>query len=303
MTFEVLILGSGAALPTSFRNPSSQYVNCNNRHILIDCAEGTQHQLRKHGVLFQKIEHILISHLHGDHFFGLVGLLSTMSLLGRKKKLFIYCPEGLEKIIQMQLEVGHAKLDFEVVYSFHQFNESKIVFEDKQIQIETFPLRHRIPTAGFVIREKNKEYRILGNEFKAAGISLAAIPFFRVGKDYTDESGKQFSYLDYTLPPKKARSYAYCSDTNYYEKIISSIQGVTCLYHEATFLEKMKKRAKQTFHTTALEAATLAQKAGVQKLIIGHLSARYTSDKEHLEEATSVFSNTRCAQDGMLIIV
>jgi ribonuclease Z len=302
MTFEVLILGSGAALPTSFRNPSSQYINCNNRHILIDCAEGTQHQLRKHGVLFQKIEHILISHLHGDHFFGLVGLLSTMSLLGRKKKICIYCPEGLEKIIQLQLEVGHAKLDFEVIYIFHQFKEHKIVFEDKQIQIETFPLRHRIPTAGFVIREKDKEFRILGDEFKKAQLSLTAIPFFKAGKDFEDESGEKFSYLDYTLPPKKSRSYAYCSDTNYYEKIIPFIQGVTCLYHEATFLDIMKKRAKQTFHTTALEAATIAQKAEVQKLIIGHLS-RYTSDKEHLEEAMSIFPNTRVAHDGMLLLI
>ena len=189
MSFSVTILGSGAALPTAQRNPTSQYIECNNRHILIDCGEGTQMQIRKAGVKLQKITHILISHLHGDHFFGLVGLLSSMHLLGRNQGLTIYGPEGLEQIIRLQLEIGGSKLDFNLDFIPLFGNENKLLFEDKMIEIHTFPLKHKIPTNGFLIKEKQKERSIIGEVFKASGISLMAIPFFRKGQNYVDELG------------------------------------------------------------------------------------------------------------------
>jgi ribonuclease Z len=221
LDFSVTILGSGAALPTFSRNPTSQYIICNNRHILIDCGEGTQIQMRKFGVKFQRITHILISHLHGDHFFGLVGLLSTMHLLGRDQGIKIYGPEGLEQIIRSQLEIGGARLDFSIEFKTLDGKSAGLLFEDKLIEIYSFPLKHRIPTNGFLIKEKEKERVLLGDLFKQDKLSIALIPFFKRGEDVVDEvTGKVYLHKDYTLPPKKSFSYAYCSDTIYYEKVI-----------------------------------------------------------------------------------
>ena len=297
MSFSITILGSGAALPTAQRNPTSHYVECNNRHILIDCGEGTQMQIRKAGIKFQKITHILISHLHGDHFFGLVGLLSTMHLLGRNQGLTIYGPEGLEQIIRLQLEVGGSKLDFSIDFIPLFGNEHKLLFEDKIIEIHTFPLKHKIPTNGFLIKEKQKERSIIGEEFKASGLSLMAIPFFRAGKNFVDDNGEEHFFEDYTFPAKPAKSYAFCSDTKYTETIIPFISGVDVLYHEATFTEKEKDRARATMHSTAKQAAQIAQKANVKKLLIGHLSARFENDKKHLSEAKEIFDNVMVVKD------
>lgn len=298
MKFEVTILGSGAALPTAQRNPTAQYVECCDRHILIDCGEGTQNQLRRRKIKLQKITIILISHLHGDHFFGLVGLLSSMHLLGRTKGITVFGPDGLEQIIRSQLEIGGAKLDFEITFEPLFGNESKLIFEDKLIQIHTFPLKHRIPTNGFRIQEKVKVYSILGEVFRDSKLSLTAIPFFKHGEDFEDENGVLHSFIDFTHPKKPIRSYAYCSDTMYWEAIIPHIENVDLLYHEATFLERMKERAKSTHHSTAKQAATIALKANVKKLILGHLSARYDSGEEHLKEAKTVFENTEVVEDG-----
>ena len=299
MDFSVTILGSGAALPTFSRNPTSQYVICNNRHILIDCGEGTQVQMRKFGVKFQRITHILISHLHGDHFFGLVGLLSTMHLLGRDQGVKIYGPEGLEQIIKSQLEIGGARLDFSIEFKTLDGKTAGLLFEDKFIEIYSFPLKHRIPTNGFVIKEKEKERILLGELFKQDKLSIALIPFFKRGEDVVDEiTGKVFLHKKYTLAPKKSFSYAYCSDTMYYEKIIPFIENATVLYHEATFLEKDRLRAKATYHSTAIDAARIAEKAKVTRLLLGHLSARFENGLEHEREAKTIFETVEVVEDG-----
>lgn len=298
MSFSITILGSGAALPTFSRNPTSQYIECNNRHILIDCGEGTQIQMRKFGVKFQRITHILISHLHGDHFFGLVGLLSTMHLLGRDQGITVYGPIGLEQIIRIQLEIGGAKLGFGLNFVALDGKTPGILFEDKMIEIHTFPLKHRILTNGFLIKEKTKEHALLAEVFKAEKLSLTFIPKFKNGENATDENGVTYYFEDYTSPPPKPKSYAFCSDTVYYENIIPFIQDVDLLYHEATFTEEYRSRAKATFHSTAIDAATIAQKANVKKLILGHLSARYDNGKIHITEAESIFHTVEVVEDG-----
>lgn len=298
MSFEVCILGSGAALPTSLRNPTSQYVQCNDRHILIDCGEGTQVQLRKNHVHIQKINHILISHLHGDHFFGLVGLLSTLHLLGRDKDLTIYGPEELEQIIRLQLEVGGAKLGFGLHFVALNGKEHKLIFEDKLIEIWTFPLSHRVPTNGFLIKEKPKERKLNAERFQEAGLSLTLIPKLKQGMDVELESGEIIYFEEYTYPQKPSKAYAYCSDTIFDERIVEYIKHADLLYHEATFLNDKLDRAKQTFHSTAEQAAIIAKQAEVGKLLLGHLSARYDNGLKHLEEASKVFENVKVVEDG-----
>ena len=298
MNFSVTILCSGAALPTHTRNPTSQYIQCNNRHILIDCGEGTQMQMRKFGVKFQHISHILISHLHGDHFFGLVGLLSTMHLLGRDKGIFIYAPKELEKIIKSQLEIGGAKIGFGLNFIPIEKNQTGILFEDKVIEISTFPLNHKIQTNGFLISEKEKERGLLGEKFKEDKLSLTFIPKLKKGENVTDENGNTYNYKDYTTAPKPSRSYAYCSDTAYFENVVPFIKNSNLLYHEATFTEKEKDRAKYTKHSTASDAAKIASLANVKQLLLGHLSARFKNSEEHLKEAKPIFKNVEVVEDG-----
>jgi len=298
VSFEIAILGSGAAIPTSRRNPTSQYIVCNERHILIDCGEGTQMQIRKYGVRFQRINHILISHLHGDHFFGLVGLISTMRLMGRDKNLVIYGPVGLEMIVRTQLEIGDAKLDFEIEFVELDGKTSRMIYEDNLIEIHTFPLKHRIPTNGFLIKEKIKERKLNSSKVKGSGLLFEHLHRLKSGEDIITDDGKVFKNEDYTLPPNPSRSYAYCSDTAYYEDLLPHVQGVDLLYHEATFIEKEKSRAKATFHSTAKQAATIALKSGVKKLLLGHISARYSNDLDHLNEAAEIFENVLVAEDG-----
>lgn len=298
MNFTVTILGSGAALPTFSRNPTSQYIECNNRHILIDCGEGTQMQMRKYGVKFQRISHILISHLHGDHFFGLVGLLSTMHLLGRDSGITIYGPIGLEEIIKSQLEIAGARLDFGLTFVPLDGKTPGLLFEDKLIEIHTFPLKHRIPTNGFIIKEKQKEYSLLGDAFKADGLSMTFIPKFKNGENVVDENGVTLYFEEYTTPPPTPRSYAFCSDTAYYESVIPDIENADLLYHEATFTEIHRARAKATFHSTAMDAAKIALKANAKRLILGHLSARFENGNEHTAEAKTIFENVEVVEDG-----
>ncbi len=303
MSFELTILGSGAALPTGKRNPAAQYLNCNERHILIDCGEGTQNQIRRFGIKIQKIRHILISHLHGDHFFGLAGLLSTMNLLGRTQGITLYAPPMLKDIIELQLRASGYRYDFKLDFVPLEMTSMQKIMEDKLIEIHAFPMKHRIPAFGFLVKEKTKEHPILGEELRAAGISLQAIPFFRQGIDYTDENGKVHRAEDYTLPPKRSASYAYCSDTAYLETLIDCVKDVDLLYHEATFIEKHKDRAQSTLHSTAREAAQIASKAGAKKLLLGHISTRYENTDIHLSEAKSIFENTEVVEDGMRFTV
>lgn len=303
MSFEVTILGSGAAIPTSRRNPTSQIVVCNERYILIDCGEGTQMQIRKFGVRFQRIQHILISHLHGDHFFGLVGLISSMHLLGRDKGLTIYGPEGLETIVRTQLEYGDARLDFEISFVVLNGKDAGLIFEDNLIEILTFPLKHRIPTNGFVIREKVKERKLISHKISGSGLQFEHMHRLKKGEDILTDEGKFFKNSDYTEDPPQSYSYAYCSDTAYAEKIIPHITEVDLLYHEATFIEKDIDRARATYHSTARQAAEIAKKAKVKKLIMGHLSARYEDVKSHLEEAMAVFADSEVVEDGKTYLI
>lgn len=298
MKFEITILGSGAAIPTLTRQATSQFINCNERYILIDCGEGSQIQMRRFQVKFQKIQIILISHLHGDHFFGLVGLLSSMHLMGRTQKMLIFGPKGLEGLIRPQLEVGGHQLCYEIEFEEIDYPESRLLWEDKLLKIETFPLKHRIPAQGFLISEKPKPKNLNKDYFDQLNLSLTKIPAIKRGEDVTLEDGTIIPNDDLTFASLPAKKYAYCSDTMYWETIIPHIKEVDLLYHEATFTDKLKDRAKMTFHSTAKQAATIAHAANVGKLLLGHFSSRYENTEEHLKEATSVFEHTVCVEDG-----
>lgn len=301
MSFNLTILGSGAALPTAIRATTAQYIECNNRHILIDCGEGTQSQIRKYGIKLQKITHILISHLHGDHFFGLPGLLSTMNLLGRNQGITVYGHPELEQLMKRMLEVGKNKLTFEINFVPLQYKDEQLIFEDRLIEISSFPLKHRIETCGFKIQEKLKEYQLDATAIKGAGLLIQHFPLLKKGQNIVLENGETRNFEDYTFPPKPALSYAFCSDTKPNEAIIKSIRNVDLLYHEATFTEEHIDRAKTTFHSTAKQAAAVAKEANVKKLILGHFSSRYENSATHIEEAKSIFENTISAEDGMVV--
>lgn len=303
MSFEVTILGSGAAIPTSRRNPTAQYVVCNDRHILIDCGEGTQMQIRNLGIKLQRINHILISHLHGDHFFGLPGLLSTMHLMGRNKGLTIYGPHELQKILDIVLEPGGGKFDFQINFVPLNGKDAKLIFEDKLIEIHTFPLKHRIPTNGFLIKEKLKDRQLNADAIEGSGLKLEHLQILKRGENVVDELGNLFEYEDFTLSPKPSFSYAYCSDTMYWETLVQHIENATVLYHEATFTEKEKDRAKATYHSTARQAAKIAILANVGKLFLGHISARYENLDAHLSESRAIFHNTEVVEDGLRILI
>jgi ribonuclease Z len=291
-------LGSGAAIPTLYRNPSAQLINCNERFILIDCAEGTQAQLRKCSIKFQKIQVILISHLHGDHFFGLPGLLSSFNLLGRTQKLIIFGPVGLESLIRPLLEAGDHKLSFEVVFNEIHFPFVGQLFEDKILRIKTFPLRHRIHTQGFVIEEKEKPRTLNKVYFDELGLSISCIPLIKAGEDVCLPNGDIVPNAALSFSPPAPKSYAYCSDTAYDEAIAAQVHGCDLLYHEATFANNLAKRAQKTFHSTAIQAATIAQKADAKRLLLGHFSSRYKSVDVLLAEAQSIFPETICVKDG-----
>ncbi|MCK9219886.1 MAG: ribonuclease Z [Bacteroidales bacterium] len=257
MTFSLTVLGSSAAIPANDRNLSAHLLNANERFFLIDCGEGTQFQLRKFHISLQKIRYIFISHLHGDHYFGLIGLLNSMHLLGRKTELHLFGPPRLMEVLDLQMELSLTRLVFPLVFHPLIMDQHVLIHEDDHLSIHSFPLKHAVPTCGFIFREKNPPRKIV-------------IP----------------------------RSYAYCSDTVYTESIIPYISGVKLLYHESTFMEDLAGAAAEKFHTTAKEAATLAQKAQVTKLLLGHFSARYEDLTPLLEEAKSVFFESYVAQEG-----
>lgn len=300
MEFSVTILGSGAALPTSRRNPTSQYVQCRNRHFLIDCGEASQIQMRKCGVNFNRISHIFISHLHGDHYFGLVGLLSTMHLMGRVKPVTIYGPVGLKEIIWLQLEYARGYMAFKIDFREIQENETAVLFEDDKVLVRCFPLDHRVPTSGFRIEEKERERKLLGEKAKADGVKIEHFHKLKAGID-VEEEGRIIRFEEYTEAAVLPKSYAFCSDTAYSETVIEAVKEVDYLYHEATFVELLRDRAEATKHSTARDAALVAKQANVGHLLMGHLSARYDSDWQHLEEAQAVFEESRCVVDGETI--
>jgi ribonuclease Z len=297
LIFKVNILGCGSATPTLRRNPTAQVVNVLERHFLIDCAEGTQLQMRKYGIKFQKINHIFISHLHGDHYLGLIGFISTLHLLGRTKELHLYGPEPLGEIIFSQLRASKSYLSFHIEFHPLTSKESELIYEDEKVTIETIPLKHRIYCNGFLIKEKQHDYRIDIKAVQAHNVPIAWYQHLKKGKDYELENTK-IPVSELTFPPYQRRSYAYCSDTAYLESIIPIIENTHLLYHEATFLSDQKDRAKQTMHSTIEEACLIAQKAKVKQLLVGHYSARYKTTEKFIEEATPLFKNTIAVEDG-----
>ncbi|MCB9224827.1 MAG: ribonuclease Z [Crocinitomicaceae bacterium] len=297
MPFKLKIIGSGSAIPTLTRGVTSQYVNFNERHILIDCGEGTQMQLRRYKVKMQRLKIILISHLHGDHYLGLVGLLSSLSILGRTQLLTIYCPAELEELLQVQFRLAGMKFSYPIEFIHLKEGKPEVIFEDNILQITAFPVRHRIPTWGFRFDEREKELNIDPAAVKQFSMTHDEIKKAKKGEDIVRET----SYLrnaDITLPKQKLISYAYSSDTSYFEQMADYVQGVDLLYHEATFTEKQKDRADKTMHSTAREAATVAKKAKVGQLLLGHFSARFKNTDELLEEASQIFEQVVCVQDG-----
>ncbi len=296
--FELTILGCSSATPTSTRNPSAQLLNIAERFFLIDCGEATQIQLRKFKLKFQKINHIFISHLHGDHYLGLLGLVSSMHLLGRTVDLHIYCPPELVEIIEMQFKHSHTQLRFNIVYHPHRYINNDLIFEDKKVEVRTILLNHRIPCCGFLFTEKPLLANISKEVIKKYQIPVEQIMAIKSGADFIMDDGTVVPNQEMVSHHHQPRSYAYCSDTCYDENIVASIKGVNLLYHEATFMHDMLERAKETYHSTTLQAAAIAQKAEVHQLMIGHYSARYKNLQPLLAEAQSVFKNTILAMEG-----
>jgi ribonuclease Z len=298
MTFEIQILGSSSATPIYSRHPTAQVINLHERLFLVDCGEGTLIQLNRYHIKFHRINHIFISHLHGDHYLGIVGLLSTLHLQGRQTELCLYCPPDLEEIIEIQLKYSQTTLRYKINYIHIDATAPKKIYEDDDLVIHTIIMNHRIPCTGFLFKEKLKARKLIKQKLLEHNIPLDAYVDLKNGKDYTDASGKTISNSELTTPPPPSRTYAFCSDTIYDESIIPHIKGVDLLYHEATFLNDKLERAKETFHTTALQAGEMAKKAGVKRLIIGHFSARYKNLYPLLEETKTVFPNSTLAIEG-----
>ncbi len=303
MKFEVTILGSSSATPIFNRNPTSQIVNINDQYLIIDCGEGTQQQMIKFGIKYQKVDYIFISHLHGDHYLGLIGLLSTMNLNGRSKALEVFAPEGLKEIMDHHFKYSQTSLKYPI--NFHETNASIAteILNHRQFSVSTIILNHRIPCTGFLIRQKETLPKIRKDQLELYQIPKEYIPLIKKGQDYVTPSGKVISSKDLTSPADKPKSYAYCSDTFCDWSYIDVIKDADLLYHESTFMHDMADRAADTYHTTALQAAEVADKAGAKKLLIGHFSARYKDLDPLLKEAKSVFSNTELAIEGRTFVV
>ncbi|MBN1985696.1 MAG: ribonuclease Z [Prolixibacteraceae bacterium] len=298
MPFELTILGSSSALPTSDRYPTAQVLNVLGRFFLIDCGEGTQIQIRRQKIGFGRISHIFISHLHGDHFYGLIGLLSTFNLLGLKNDIHIYSPSELKTLLQPQLDHLKAGLQFNIIFHPLNFKKPQQIYADKKVEVLSFPLKHSCPVCGFLFKEVQKQPNIKKEYIKQYQIPIAEIKNIKAGADFKTASGEIIPNSRLTIAPPKPRSYAFCTDTVFLPEISSIIKNVDVLYHEATFTEKLKEWAQRTMHSTAREAAEMARLANAGKLLIGHFSARYKTVSEFEEEARAVFKKTEAAADG-----
>jgi ribonuclease Z len=295
---KLTILGSSSALPTSERYPSAHVLNAHERFYLIDCGEGTQMQLRKCRIRFSKINNIFISHLHGDHVFGLYGLLSTFSLMGRRSPLRLYAPENYRNLLFSHLQDFDIILNFEIDFIPLSGNDPVLILDDKYITVTSFPLQHRVPSFGFLFREKRADRNIIKESITKYNIPLIRIPAIKKGADFTTSDGIIIKNEDITTPSPEPLSYAYCSDTRYFRRLASFVKGVRLLYHEATFDKSQNDLAEITGHSTTTDAARVANEAGAGCLMIGHFSARYRSVSPLVEEAKSLFSNTLPAIDG-----
>ncbi|KQR67530.1 ribonuclease Z [Pedobacter sp. Leaf176] len=296
MKFEVTILGSSSATPVFNRNPSAQLLNCNEKYYLIDCGEGTQLQFTKYNLKAARIDCIFISHLHGDHYFGLIGLLSSLHLNGRIKPMQIFGPKPLLEILEIQFKYSDTNLRYSIEFFPIEADESRQIFENQDLIVKTIILNHRIPTTGFIFQQKQRQRKIIKD--KAVSIPMAYYTALKRGIDVELPSGEILKSNDYTTPADPPRSYAYCSDTMYDERYFPIIKGCDTLYHEATFMHELLDRANETHHTTALQAGEVAKINGVKRLIIGHFSSRYKTLQMLLEETQSVFEQTELAVEG-----
>ena len=299
--FEVHILGCGSALPTTRHLATSQVINIREKLFMIDCGEGAQVQLRKSRLKFSRLNHIFISHLHGDHCFGLMGLISTFGMLERTANLHIHCHADLQRILEPQIEFFCKGMPYNVVFELFNPGEQAVIYDDRSVSVETIPLRHRVPCCGFLFREKPTPNHIRRDMIDFYQIPTYLINRIKNGEDYVLEDGTVIPNTRLTIPSDPPRSYAYCSDTCYLPRICEQIKGCDLLFHEATFAAADAKRAKETFHTTAPQAAEIAKAAQVKKLVIGHYSARYEDESILLKEASEVFPQTILAQENLRI--
>jgi ribonuclease Z len=298
MSFRLTILGTSSALPTSDRYPTAHVLNVHERLFLIDCGEGTQMQMRRYHIRLSRINHIFISHLHGDHFFGLYPLLSTWNLMGRKNPVSLYGPAPIEELVTRHLADFDINLAYELKILTVTGNSLRRILDDKRIEVFSFPLKHRITSYGFLFREKIADRNIISEKIEEFKISIAEIGRLKKGDDVIRESGEVILCNDVTIAPPEPVSFAFCSDTGYFTGLAKYVRGVDLLYHEATFDDEHDSLARETGHSTARHAATVALEAGVKKLILGHFSARYKSPETLVEEARQVFPQTEAACEG-----
>lgn len=297
--FEINILGCGSALPTTRHLPSAQVVNFRDKLFMVDCGEGTQLQLRRMRLKFTRLCHLFVSHMHGDHCFGLPGMLSTLGLLGRTGEFVIHAHPDAEKVFRPMLDYFCKDLPFEVRFNSVDPASHGLIYEDRGVEVYSLPLKHRMPTMGFLFKEKQKERHLRPDMIAFWKIPIRDLQSIKEGADWVTPDGDIVPNGALTKPAEASRSYAYCSDTAYHEPLIPLIEGVDLLYHEATFAEDAAPRAKETFHSTARQAATIAKKASVKQLMIGHFSARYEDDSLLLKEAQSIFPKTILAKEGL----
>ncbi len=303
MPMKLTILGSSSALPTSERYPTAHVLNVHERLFLIDCGEGTQMQLRRNRIKFGKINHIFISHLHGDHIFGLYGLLSTFNLMGRKNPVFLYAPYEYNHILKSHLNDFDIHLNFAIEFVPLAGQDPVNIFDNEHITVTSFPLRHRVPAYGFLFREKAPDRNMIKECITRYEIPVVRIPAIKKGADFVTKDGSVVKNEDITTPPPRPLSYAYCSDTMFFSRLASFVKGVDLLYHEATFDKSLGDLARTTGHSTTLDAARIAVKAGAGRLIIGHFSARYKDISTLVDEARSIFPDTLAAIDGETYLV
>jgi ribonuclease Z len=297
--FSVTILGNASAVPTLHSNLTAQVVGYGRKKFMIDCGEGTQHQMLRWRIKQSNIDHLFISHLHGDHFYGLFGLISTFHLFGRDKLLTIHAPSELEQLLQHVLKVSTTQLRFPVQFQALEDFSNMPLYQDDQLVIQCFPVLHRIPTWGFKFNEKPKERKLNKEFIQAHRPTIQEIRSIKAGNGFMTASGIQLNHQQITIAPLKSRSYAFCADTAYHEPIISHIYKSDLIYHEATFDNSMKQLAEEKFHSTAQQAATIALKADVGQLLLGHFSARHKDLSTLLREAKEVFPATILSEEGI----
>jgi len=299
LDFKVTILGSSAASPARGRNQTSQVVTAGNSCYLVDCGEAAQIQMKRYKIKLSKIDHVFISHLHGDHYLGLMGLISTLHLARRDRQLTIFGPKGLDEIITVQLKYSHLKLNYPLRFVAVSYDGKTLLHEDKYVKVYSFPLKHRIPCTGYSFEEKERPRNLIKSKLQETKLPIEAIRALRNGQDYWDDQMKVWYRVnDYAYPPAPLRKYAFCSDTLFDEDLVPYISESTLLYHEATFMHIDQRRAVETCHSTAVEAATIAKLSGAKQLLLGHYSSRYADLNLLLEEAKAVFYPSLLSEEG-----